>query len=269
MLASKTTVASETHQQFSAVARIRAATNVDEISGLSSPAGEIQELLIEYGQVVETRRGQVLHDTGHQLPSIYLILEGLISVSLPDARKARVEVLTLGSGDFTALPFALNGQISPHRTVVHVPGSAVRLSVSDLIRLAAGHGLLRDRLLEAISLQCLRSSYLVACNARHSVTQRLSRWLLTASDQLRGPTVAVTHKLIADAIGVRRAGITTEVNKLQDQSILTTMRGALTIKDRSRLEGCACGCYEPVRTAHESRIQCNPSRISISISKTL
>lgn len=269
MLASKTTVASETQQQLSLVAQIRAATNVDEISDFSSSAGRVQELLIEHGQVVETRRGQVLHDTGHQLLSIYLILEGLISVSLPDARNARVEVLTLGSGDFSALPFALNGQISPHRTVVHVPGSVVRLSVSDLSRLAAGHGLLRDCLLEAISLQCLRSSYLVACNARHSVTQRLSRWLLTATDQLRGPTVEVTHKLIADAIGVRRAGITIEVNKLQDQNILTTVRGALTIKDRGRLESCTCGCYKPIRTAHESRFQCNPSRISNFILKTL
>ena len=211
--------------------------------------GGVLDFIIANGEKVVIRRGQVLHDKGQRLQSIYFILDGLVSVSLPDAKNAPVEVLTLGSGEFSGLPFALSAQMAPHCSLVQVPGLAVRLTVSDLDRILERHKYFHNLFAEIISMQSLYSSYLVACNARHSVSQRLSRWLLTASDQLRSTCIPVTHRVIAEAIGVRRAGVTNEVGEFQGRSLLATTRGTITIVDRGGLEQCACGCYEPVRAA--------------------
>lgn len=255
--------------RFNPSAKSPTSNDFDVILRSSELAGNTLDVIVENGQSIDIRCGQVLHENGQRLQSIYLIREGLVSVSLPDATGVHVEVLTLGKGDFSGLPYALNGQKSPHRSIVQVAGSAVRIAIADLSRILADHESFHGLLLETISMHCLHGSYLVACNARHSVSQRLSRWLLTASDQLGSPDIPVTHKIIAEAIGVRRAGITKEVNELQGRSILTKSRGALTIEDRHQLEQYACGCYQPVRAARMRRFEASVAHNPIKTAKPL
>ncbi|RYF44974.1 MAG: Crp/Fnr family transcriptional regulator [Cytophagaceae bacterium] len=213
-------------------------------------------ILFDLGEMVDLRPGQILHDVGHPISSTYFLFGGLVSITVPDGRSAPVEVLTLGAGDITSLPYALSEGKSPHRATVQVSGKAFRVPSRQLREVLSSQAAMRDEIIEAINFQCLYSSYLTACNARHVIGQRVSRWLLTASDQIGRPALPVTHNVIAQAIGVRRAGITNELKNLQDKDIIDARRGFLTIKDREGLEQCACGCYAAVRAARARRPAC-------------
>ena len=47
----------------------------------------------------------------------------------------------------------------------------------------------------------------VACNASHSVEERLSRWLLRAHDLWDGESLAMTQELLAHMLGVQRNAV--------------------------------------------------------------
>jgi hypothetical protein len=44
-------------------------------------------------------------------------------------------------------------------------------------------------------------------------------------------------------LGVRRAGVTEALHHLEADATITVMRGEIVVRDRSKLEGAANGCY--------------------------
>jgi hypothetical protein len=89
------------------------------------------------------------------------------------------------------------------------------------------------------------------CNSRHSVEQRLSRWLLGTLD--RGPAreLAATHEWLGEVLGVRRESVTAAAGTLQQCGAIRCRRGRLTVLDRHELELRSCECYGVVRELHE------------------
>jgi len=47
-----------------------------------------------------------------------------------------------------------------------------------------------------------------ACNRHHSIAQQLCRWLLLTLDRLPSNELIMTQELVANALGVRREGVT-------------------------------------------------------------
>ena len=85
------------------------------------------------------------------------------------------------------------------------------------------------------------------CNRHHSVDQQLRRWLLLSLDRLPGNELVMTQELIANALGVRREGVTAAAGKLQNAGLIHYSRGRIEVLDRPRLEAEACECYGVVR----------------------
>jgi CRP-like cAMP-binding protein len=83
-----------------------------------------------------------------------------------------------------------------------------------------------------------------ACNAVHSVEQRLARWLLTAQDRMGSDDFPLTHDFIAMMLGATRPTVTVVAGTLQKAGLITYHRGHVTILDRERLEAASCECYQ-------------------------
>ena len=82
-----------------------------------------------------------------------------------------------------------------------------------------------------------------ACNAVHSVEQRLARWLLMAQDRMGRSDFAATQQLVAMMLGVARPTLTLVAGTLQRRQLITYRRGRVTIVNRERLETASCECY--------------------------
>jgi CRP-like cAMP-binding protein len=82
-----------------------------------------------------------------------------------------------------------------------------------------------------------------ACNAMHSVEQRLARWLLLAHDRMARDEFPLTQEFVAMMLGAARPTVTVVAGTLQKAGLITYSRGKVTIVNRKKLESASCECY--------------------------
>jgi CRP-like cAMP-binding protein len=82
-----------------------------------------------------------------------------------------------------------------------------------------------------------------ACNAMHSIEQRLARWLLMAHDRVERDEFPLTQEFVAMMLGATRPTVTVVAGTLQRADLIAYQRGRVTIVDRRRLERASCECY--------------------------
>ena len=82
-----------------------------------------------------------------------------------------------------------------------------------------------------------------ACNAVHSVEQRLARWLLMARDRMERDSFPLTQEFAAMMLGATRPTVTVVAGTLQKAGLITYHRGQVTIVNRKKLEAASCECY--------------------------
>ena len=82
-----------------------------------------------------------------------------------------------------------------------------------------------------------------ACNAVHSVEQRLARWLLMAHDRVERNEFPLTQEFVAMMLGATRPTVTVVAGMLQKAGLITYHRGRVTVLDREKLESASCECY--------------------------
>ena len=61
----------------------------------------------------------------------------------------------------------------------------------------------------------------------------------------------MTHDLIANMLGVRREGVSIAAGHLQNQGLITYVRGTITMLDREGLETAGCECYQVVQDEYD------------------
>lgn len=204
---------------------------------------------------VDLKRRQVLQERNVPIPHAYFIERGAASVLSRSGDGSAVEVGTLGRGDLVGLSIVLGIPRSPHRCVVQVPGEALRIGTDDLERALDEFSCLRSLLLAYVQTIMVEGAQLVVCNTRHTLKEKLARWLLVAHDRLDGDQIPLTHQSLSRAVGVRRAGVTTAVGQLEAAGIVRRGRGRVTIIDRPALEQASCECHRAIRAEHK-RIVC-------------
>ena len=232
----------------------------DLIRGLS-PQSQFQ-LLARCERVCLVNR-QALYDRGLELRYAYFIEAGAASLTIRAGESSPVEIHILGKKDFIGIPLILGMRVSPHHCKVRVPGQALRVKAQDFITLVKQNLEIAKLLLGYVQASLIHSSQLVACQSRHNLTQRLARWLLVAQDRLGSDEIATTHRCIAQAIAVRRAGITTAIGEMESAGMIRCSRGRIVIADERRLEESSCECQRVIRSAHH-RMSISPSGNPVS-----
>ncbi|HEV2669264.1 MAG TPA: helix-turn-helix domain-containing protein, partial [Blastocatellia bacterium] len=91
-------------------------------------------------------------------------------------------------------------------------------------------------------------SQMAACNCLHTVEERLCSLMLMIDDRMDSNEFFLTHEMIAEMLGARRAGITVAAGKLRQAGVISYMRGHIRILDRRSLEMWACECYRTIKT---------------------
>jgi Mn-dependent DtxR family transcriptional regulator len=89
-------------------------------------------------------------------------------------------------------------------------------------------------------------SQTAVCNMRHTITQRMCRWLLLTLDRVPGDRVQITQEFLAQMLAVRRPSVTEVVRRMQMEGMISGGRGMITILDRAGVEAQVCECYATV-----------------------
>jgi hypothetical protein len=145
----------------------------------------------------------------------------------------------------------LAGEISFTRQVVQFAGRGVRIARAPFMAAVGDSETMRHRFLahmDAFTAQNLQS---VACNALHTVEERLARWLLTALDRSGHPTLPVTHRALAEMLAVQRSTITLTARMMNKAGLIRHERGSITVLDRDGLEDLTCECYGVIKRVYD------------------
>jgi CRP-like cAMP-binding protein len=187
-----------------------------------------------------------IHDENKPIEGVYFIESGIVSRVVRTQIDGAVEVAMIGNSGFVGLGIILGTNVALHRTIVMVPGTALRIASADLLELLKRNPAIRERLLKYVHYLVSQKAQIALCNARHGIENRLARWLLMALDRIDADTVPITHDLLAMLLGVRRPGVSDALKNFQSLGIMTRGRGSLKIVDRPKLEERACACYRQI-----------------------
>ncbi len=201
-------------------------------------------------QRVPLRRKQVLEEPRTEIQHVYFIERGLASVQARTQADGAHGVGLVGRFGMTGLGILLGTRRATLRVSVQVPGSALRLGAEEAARLMEASATLRRTGLSYIQALMTQSAQLSLCNARHPMKHRVRRWLLLARDWLGEDEVCVSHQLIADLLGVRRASVSEQIECLESEGIVSQRRACITLRDRAALEADCCECHRLVRAEY-------------------
>ncbi|MGK2922775.1 MAG: Crp/Fnr family transcriptional regulator [Methyloceanibacter sp.] len=216
----------------------------------SLPADEFARLspLLERVPLVPRR---VLQHAGLPIEHLFFIEEGLVSVLAKVDERNAAEVWLIGRDGVVGGTVVLGGETSDLTHFVQIGGSALRLSVEDLNRLAPELPCLAQALKGYLHVSLMQSSQSAACSLRHALLPRLARWLLMAHDRSDLDRLSVTQDLLARSLGVRRPTVSCAFKDLEQRGIFAKDRGVIRIKDRPSLERIACRCYRIMRAQRD------------------
>ncbi|MBB3965389.1 Crp/Fnr family transcriptional regulator [Rhizobium metallidurans] len=199
--------------------------------------------LIPHLKAVELPSRKVLVQINERPLHAYFIESGLASMIAMSTDGESVEVGHIGFEGMSAAHIVLGADTTPNRTFMQVAGYGYALPINRLRQAADGDALLLELLLRYNHYAALQLANSALANARYSINERLSRWLLMVHDRLRRDDLPLTHEFLALMLGVRRSGITNELHILEGIHAIRATRGNVRILSREKLEAIAAGSY--------------------------
>ncbi|WP_244424759.1 Crp/Fnr family transcriptional regulator [Methylobacterium nodulans] len=192
---------------------------------------------------VTLRPRQILEEPRTEIRAVYFIERGFAAVQVRTQADGTHGVGLVGRFGMTGLSLLLGTRRAPFRISVQVAGEAFRLDAAEAAALFAENTALRRLGLAYIQAVMVQGAQLSLCNARHSMKHRVRRWLLLAQDWLGEPEIAVSHQLIAGLLGVRRASVSEQIERLEQAGIVRQQRASITVLCREALEQDSCECH--------------------------
>jgi signal transduction histidine kinase len=214
------------------------------------PREEYQRLLSDM-QYVELAGGDVLHEMGDSIRYVYFPNDAVISLISQMKNGATAEAAMVSGEGMVGLHVFWGSDPAMLKAMVQVAGSATRVKANVFKEEFCKSRLFRSLLQRYTQTLLTQTTQSTACNRLHHVQERFAKWLLLLHDRLQKDEFNLTHEIIAQALGVRRAGVSTFALKLRRLGLIDYHRGKIRIVDRSRLEAIACECYEIIKTAFD------------------
>lgn len=194
--------------------------------------------------IVPLKLKDLLHKPADRIEHVYFPGGGFCSIVTVLQDGSMVEVATIGREGAVGVTAVLDGTPSPSASMVQgAAETCYRMAASafrrEMDRRGAFYELL-TRYGQALVGFIMQST---ACNAVHSVEQRLARWLLMARDRMESDDFPLTQEFAAMMLGATRPTVSIVAATLQKDGLITYHRGRVKIIDRRRLEAASCECY--------------------------
>ena len=220
--------------------------------------GNDLEVIRPHLREIVLQPGQTLCEPGDRIRRVYFLEEGLVSKLCVFEDGSEIESALIGREGAVGASSVIGMHTAITRDVCHLRARATFVDTATFRRAAAQC----PRLSLAIHRYCAwKVKYITrsgACNARHSVEQRLCRWILSCCDILEQNRLDLRQDVFAKMLGVQRTTINPILQKFQYDGLIELGRGWMLVRDRAGLEARACECYFYMRFANEDMVGWTP-----------
>ena len=210
-------------------------------------------LLKPHHRLMQLKAGDVLYEPGDDVQHAYFpVGPTLISYMVPLDDARGVETALIGREGAVG-GIVSHGHLPAYcRTVVQFTGAAIRIACSDIQQAKNASPSLHHfftRYADCLLAQIFQST---ACNASHTIEQRMAKWLLAALDRTQEQVLPLTQEQIAGMLGVGRSYVSRIMGSFKDAGTLNILRGKLYIHNREALKKLSCNCNGMVHSHFET-----------------
>ena len=184
---------------------------------------------------------------GNEIRHLYFLEDGMASMTTTFLDGSQVEIGVAGFESVLGASALLGTHRSLNRVYMQIEGWGYKSKMALGLDEFARHGNFHDLVLRYTQALFIQSSQTAGCNARHSVQQRLARWLLLCDERMGGKPLLLSQEFIAEMLGNQRTSVSVEAGKLQKLGLIHYTRGRLEITDREGLLRKSCECFRAVR----------------------
>jgi CRP-like cAMP-binding protein len=188
-------------------------------------------------------QGAVLESPGESVAAVHFPEPGMLSLVAHAVDGTSAEAGIIGPEGMTGLVLLNGVDASPHTILVQVPCRTLLIEAGPFRQALDASCTLREHLLRYAQVFSVQLAQGALCNAQFTIEQRLARWLLMCHDRADREDLPLTHELLSQLLGVRRAGVTTGLRVLELSGALKTRRGGISIRDRAVLRTIAGASY--------------------------
>jgi CRP-like cAMP-binding protein len=214
------------------------------------PAEEFESLR-PHLELVKLSHGDPLIKPGEPIRRVHFPVSCLGSLVAVMEDGSTVESSAVGREGMAGVPVLLADGLTTMETVVQIPGEAYAAPSQAVKEIFDRAGPFQKLLYKYFHTLFIVAAQTAACNRLHHIEPRLCRWLLKSSDGVGSDDLALTQEYVAVLLGVRRAGVSETVGRVEEAGLIRHNRGRIEIVDREGLERCACECYRIVKGEYE------------------
>jgi CRP-like cAMP-binding protein len=207
------------------------------------PAADYARILPSLS-LVPLKLKDTLHKPGEPIRDVYFPGGGFCSMLTVLEDGNMVEIATVGREGVVGVSAILDG--APVTSTAMVQGetdTCYRMKVDAFRREVERRGAFYELMAHFAQALFGFVAQSTACNAIHSVEQRLARWLLMAEDRMGSAEFPLTQEFVAMMLGASRPTVTVVAGTLQRAGLIKYRHGHVTIVDREQLEAASCECY--------------------------
>jgi CRP-like cAMP-binding protein len=157
---------------------------------------------------VSLEAGAVLLEPGELIENIYFPLTGLISLMVIGKDGNFIETSTVGREGGVGLHSGLGRRRSFTRAIAQIGGKFSTIRTARFEHIANDSAPIRDLISRYTEVLWAETQQTAACNAMHSTSSRLCRWLLQSADRIGSDEVRLTQEFLAQMVGARRTTVT-------------------------------------------------------------
>ena len=202
--------------------------------------------ILQHCESVDLIFGAILCEAHQPFVHVYFPLTAFVSLMTTVSGHPPLEMGLIGNEGMLGATLALGVNTAPLHAVVQGPGKALRMTALQLRRDMHESSTLRSVFSRYLYVLMAQLAQTAACVHFHEIEARLARWLLMTHDRAHADHFFLTHKYLAEMLGVQRSAVTIAAGTLQRQTLIEYSRGEIRIVDRSGLEAVSCECYAAV-----------------------
>jgi len=164
--------------------------------------------------------GQVLEECGQPVMNMYFPSTAVISLFAASSEGTLIEAAIVGSEGALGVPAAITGGLFPFRATVQIAGTAAQISVKAFASMFDRDRAMQRRVNAYVNLLIVQLAQSAICNNKHTVEQRLARWLLAIRARSGLVIFPMTHELLSNILGTTRPVVTVAARTLKNANSL-------------------------------------------------
>jgi CRP-like cAMP-binding protein len=192
-------------------------------------------------------RGDLLAEPGYPIQHLVFPRSGLISLVVETSEGDQIEAGIIGPRGVLGGEAIFGAVNNIHTAVAQFSGYAWMLSIEKAREWATASPEFRALLFAEQRYLLAQAQQTAACNAKHSISQRLCSWLLRVHDEVGNGELLITQEMLGKMLGVQRASVSMFASQLQEKGLVRYRRGRLRITDADGIEASACACHQALR----------------------